>query len=104
MSDWEAITDEAERLAQQFRQRGIDLAEAENVVDYYVLKAYDDGAVARYLRLMATAPPPRSRRSQSHFRNLLAVWEAWHPNLPNRDKARAWGWGVRAAKTQSSGR
>ena len=98
MSDWDAILDEAERLARQFRQRQMDLSEAEKVGDYYVHKEYSDEAMARYLELMARNPPPRSRRSQRHFKNLWDIWRTWYPNLVGKDKARSWGWGVRMAK------
>ena len=100
MSNWDTILDEAERLARQFRQHGVDLSEAEKVGDYYVYKNCDDQAMACYLELMAKNPPPRSRRSQSHFKNLWDIWRAWRPNLSGKDKALSWGWGVRIAKAR----
>jgi len=100
MLDWEGIKDEAEQLAAQFRRLEVDLAEAEKAGDYYVIKGCDDTAMARYLKLMATNPPPRSRRSQRHFRSLRNIWRSWRTGLSGKDKARAWGWGVREAKAQ----
>jgi len=100
MTDWEAIMREAERLAAQFRRLGVDLAEAEKVGDYYVYKGCDDQAMLRYLEMMAEDPPPRSRRSQRHFKNLGDIWRSWQPSLSKLDKARAWGWGVRIAKAR----
>ena len=104
MTDWEAIMREAERLAKQFRRLGVDLAEAEKVGDYYVYKGCDDQAMLRYLEMMAKNPPPRSRRSQRHFKNLWDIWRSWQPSLSGLDKARAWGWGVRIAKAIRVGR
>jgi hypothetical protein len=98
MSDWDIILGEAERLAIQFRRLGVDLSEAEKVGDYYIHKNYSDKAMGRYLELMAKSPPPRSRRSQGHFKNLWDIWRTWDTNLAGKDKARAWGWGVRIAK------
>lgn len=100
MTDWESIMAEAERLAAQFRRLGVDLAEAKKVGDYYVYKGCDDQAMLRYLEMMAKNPPPRSRRSQRHFKNLWDIWRSWQPSLSGPDKARAWGWGVRMAKTK----
>jgi hypothetical protein len=104
MTDWDAILNEAERLAMQFRRLEVDLSEAEKVGDYYVYKGCDDDAMARYLELIAKSPPPRSRRSQRHFKNLWDIWRNWHPSLSTPDKARAWGWGVRIAKVRRGGR
>ncbi|HIC92889.1 MAG TPA: hypothetical protein EYP09_01370 [Anaerolineae bacterium] len=98
MTDWEAILREAERLATQFRRLEVDLAEAEKIGDYYVYKEYNEGAMLHYLEMMARNPPPRSRRSQRHFKSLWDIWQSWQPSLPGPDKAKAWGWGVRIAK------
>jgi len=100
MADWETIMAEAERLATQFRRLGVDLAEAEKVGDYYVYKGHDEEAMLHYLEMMAKNPPPRSRRSQRHFKNLWDIWRSWQPSLSRLDKARAWGWGVRIAKAR----
>lgn len=99
MSDWEVILNEADWLAQQLRQRQVDLAEAEKVGDYFVSKKYDETALLQFLDLMAKRPPPRSRRSQPYFQNLHAIWQTWRSRLTGPDKARAWGWGVRVAKS-----
>jgi hypothetical protein len=99
MSDWNVILDEAEWLARQFRQRGVDLSEAEKAGDYYTHKGCNEKTMTEYLELMATRPPLRSRRSLRHFQNLHEVWQSWRTNLQGKDKARAWGWGVRRAKS-----
>ena len=104
MSDWDAILDEAQRLAQDLRQRGVDLAEAQKAGDYYVYKNCDDEAMGRYLERMANNPPSRSRRSQRHFKNLWDIWRTWRTPLPAKDKARAWGWGLREARALRGGR
>lgn len=98
MSDWEVILNEADWLAQQLRQRQVDLAEAEKVGDYFVSKKYDETGLIHFLELMAKRPPPRSRRSQRHFQNLYDLWQIWPSRLTGPAKARAWGWGVRVAK------
>jgi hypothetical protein len=101
MSTWDDIQNEAEWLAQQFRQRNVDLAEATKAGNYYTSKDYDNKAFARFLELMAKNPPPRSRRSQQHFKNLWDIWRSWKPSLMEKDKAYAWAWGVRLAKAKS---
>lgn len=98
MSDTDAMLDDAEWLARQLRQRNVDLSEAQKAGGYYASKEYDDKAMARYLQVMATNPPPRSQRSQSHFRNLWDIWRTWQTGLTGKDKAQAWGWGVRLAR------
>lgn len=98
MPDWDRILDESQWLAREFRRRRVDLSEAKKAGDYYASKSYDDKAMGRYLKHMADRPPPRSRRSQPHFENLNQIWQAWHTTLKGRDKARAWGWGIREAR------
>lgn len=101
MSTWDDIQNEAEWLAQQFRQRNVDLAEAKKAGDYYISKECDGKAFAQFLKLMAQNPPPRSRRSQQHFKNLWDIWRSWNPIFTEKEKARAWAWGVRLAKVRS---
>ena len=103
MTDWEAIMREAERLAKQFRRLDVDLSEAEKVGDYYAYKGYKDATMLHYLEMMAKNPPPRSRRSQRHFKNLWDIWRSWQPSLSGLDKARAWRWGVRLARVLRGG-
>jgi len=99
MSTWDDIQNEAEWLAQQFRQRNVDLAEVEKAGDYYISRQCNDKDMGHYLKLMATNPPIRSRRSQNHYRNIQQVWVNWRPTLKEgKDKARAWAWAVRLAK------
>jgi hypothetical protein len=99
MSDTNAMLNDAEWLARQFRQRDVDLSEAQKAGAYYISKKCNDAAMARYLELMATNPPPRSQRSRSHFRNLWDIWRTWQTGLTGKDKAQAWGWGVRLARS-----
>jgi dsDNA-binding SOS-regulon protein len=96
MPDWDAIMDEAERLAELLQQKQIDLSEAEKLLGYFVYKNYDPAAVSRYLDIMSKNPPPRSKRSQS----LKEIWSGWRTDLAGADKARAWGWAVRIARTK----
>jgi len=100
MPDWDAIMDEAERLAGLLQQKQIDLSEAEKLLGYFVYKNYDPAAVSRYLDIMSENPPPRSKRSQLYFRSLKEIWSGWRTDLAGADKARAWGWAVRIARTQ----
>lgn len=104
MSEWDTIMQEAERVAGELRRLAVDLAEAEKVGDYFIGHDYDEAQMARYLELLATNPPVRSRRSQGHYRNLHEIWRRWRTSLEQIDKARAWGWGVRLAKTDKVGR
>lgn len=67
----------------------VDLAEAEKLLDYFVHRDFDSAAVNKYLSLMSESPPPRSRRSQLHFKNLKQIWDGWKPSLEREDKARA---------------
>jgi len=104
MVDWETIMKEAQWLATQFLRLNVDLAEAEKLLDYFAYKDFDSGAVSKYLDLMSQNPPPRSKRSQKHFSNLKQIWDDWRTKLGGRDKARAWGWGVREARAKRGGR
>lgn len=100
MSDWESIMAEAGRIAGELRQRAVDLAEAEKVGDYFISHSYKEDQITRYLELLATNPPVRSRRSQRHYQSLRDIWQRWRTGLKGPDKARAWGWGVRLAKIE----
>lgn len=99
-SDWNEILKEAEKIANQLLQRKVDLAEAEKLLAYFVHRDCVSEDVSDYLDEMSNNPPPRSRRSQSHFRNLQQIWGNWNPKLEFEDKARAWGWGVRNARAR----
>lgn len=100
MPNWDAIMEEAKHLENLLRRADVDLNEAEKALGYYIFKDYDDAAMERYLKEMATNPPPRSRRTQGYYRELSRVWQQWSTrcSLKGVDKARAWGWGVRMAK------
>ena len=100
MSDWERIMSEAEQLAAALRRQGVDLAEAEKAGDYFIGHQYDESSMMEYLALLATNPPQRSQRSQRHYQWIRDIWEGWRTQLRDKDKARAWGWGVRLAKAE----
>ena len=100
MSSWDAVMKEAKRLENMLRRAEVDLNEAEKALGYYLFKGYDEEAMARYLKEMASNPPPRSRRTQNYYRELSRIWQEWSKQCPlqGADKARAWGWGIRMAK------
>lgn len=100
MSDWDSIMAEAGRVAGELRRLAVDLAEAEKIGDYFIGHNYKEGQMTRYLELLATNPPVRSRRSQRHYQGLREIWQRWRTELRGPDKARAWGWGVRLAKIE----
>lgn len=101
MSDWDLIADEAEVVARRLRQDAVDLAEAEKAIDYFSGQLYNEEKMRHYLTLLAQNPPVRSKRSIHHYRNLQKIWQGWQTVLTGQDKARAWGWGVRLAKTSN---
>jgi hypothetical protein len=100
MTDWDAILTEADQLAGRLIRQNVDLAEAARLLDYFVYKDCDSAAVSKYLAQMSQSPPPRSRRSQMHFRNLRQIWDGWRTQLKGEDKARTWGWAVREARVR----
>lgn len=104
MSEWDTIMQEAERVSNELRRLAVDLAEAEKVGDYFIGHHYSEEQMQRYLELLATKPPVRSKRSQGHYRNLRDIWQRWCTPLQGVDKARAWGWGARLAKVEKAGR
>jgi len=100
MKDWDGITTEAEYVALQLRQNAVDLAEAEKAGNYFIDHKYDEEQMTRYLNLLAENPPVRSKRSVHHYRNLRKIWRNWRTALTKAEKAGAWGWGIRLAKTE----
>lgn len=98
MPNWDNIGTDAKWVARELERLEVDLAEAEKLVDYYLFKGCSEEAMLRYLDTLAQNPPPRSRRSQRHYRNLRDIWQRWNTTLTGVDKARAWGWAVRSAK------
>lgn len=100
MPNWDAIMKEAKRLENLLRRSDVDLNEAEKALGYYIFKGYDDAAMERYLKEMATNPPLRSNRTQGYYKELSRVWQQWSAQcaLSGIDKARAWGWGIRMTK------
>ena len=100
---WDEILTESQWLADQFRQRELDLSETEKAGDYYIHKDFSEEKMLEYLAMMARNPPPRSRRSQRYYIGLFDIWRQWasrNKKLTSVDKARAWGWAVRMAKSQ----
>ncbi len=100
MIDWEVIMADAEQIAREFRQHSVDLNEAEKAGDFYLTTNCDDAEMARYLELLATDPPERSKQSLRHYLGIRRIWENWNTSLEQTDKARAWLWGVRLAKSR----
>lgn len=98
---WNEIIEAAKRLEKLLCREGIDLNEAEKVIGYYLFKGCDERAMNRYLKEMAENPPPRSKRTKRYYRSLYRIWQQWSAQckLTGIDKARAWGWGVRMAKS-----
>lgn len=102
MPNWDAILNEAERLAESLLKQNVDLSEAEKLLHYFVYKGCDSTAISKYLSEMSENPPPRSRRSQMYFSGLKRIWEGWKTDLGPEDKARAWGWAVRQVRAKRS--
>lgn len=98
--DWDTLMKEAEDMADRLRQTGVDLNEAEKALTYYLHKNCDERAMSRYLELMATNPPLRSKRTQVHYRTIRSLWMSWRTGLRGLDKAGAWGWAVRLARVR----
>ncbi|MCD6508616.1 hypothetical protein J7M22_18600 [Candidatus Poribacteria bacterium] len=92
---------EAEKVANQLVRRDVDLSEAEKMLDIYVQSDYNEEMIRRYLDTMAKNPPPRSKQSQRYFRGMRDIWNMWKPELGGKEKAMAWGWGVRIAKART---
>ena len=97
--DWDRLMAEAEEMAQRLAQTGVDLNEAERALTYYLYKDCDEQAMRKYLEIMATKPPLRSKRSREHYQRMRDLWASWRTGLRDRNKARAWGWAVRLART-----
>jgi hypothetical protein len=96
--NWDRLMAEAEEMARRLAQTGVDLSEAEKALTYYVYKGFDEQAMRRYLELMATRPPLRSRKTQAHYRKMRDLWLSWRTGLRGEDKGRVWGWAVRLAR------
>lgn len=99
--DWDRIMEEAEKVANQLIRRDVDLDEAQKLLDFYVQNRFNEDLTRRYLEMMADNPPPRSKKSPGYFRGLRDIWKLWRPEISPRQKAMAWGWGVRLAKVRA---
>jgi dsDNA-binding SOS-regulon protein len=99
---WDKIMEAAKRLENLLRRADVDLNEAQKAIGYYLFKGCDDSAMERYLKEMAENPPPRSKQTQGYYKKIRHIWQQWSPKcgLTGIDKARAWGWGVRIAKSR----
>ena len=101
---WDKIMDAAKRLENLLRRADVDLNEAQKAIGYYLFKGCDDTAMERYLKEMAENPPPRSKQTRNHYQKIYRIWQEWSRHcksegLEGVDMARAWGWGVRIAKS-----
>lgn len=93
--DWHAICREADSLAQQFAQQGLDANECVKLGKLYAAHGYSDEWVAKYLQLMASDPPPRSRKTAPQYSRMRMIWHNWRTPLKGREKGIAWGWAAR---------
>jgi len=109
---WDKIMEAAELLSEEMLSAAREykdrqnkesfLDEAKKSLQYYIFKEYDETAMNRYLKEMAENPPPRSKQTQGYYKKIRHIWQQWSPKcgLTGIDKARAWGWGVRIAKSR----
>jgi dsDNA-binding SOS-regulon protein len=99
---WDKIMEAAKRLENLLRRADVDFNEAQKAIGYYLFKDCDEAAMERYLKEMAENPPPRSKQTQGYYKKIRHIWQQWSPKcgLIGIDKARAWGWGVRIAKSR----
>ncbi len=98
--DWERLMSEADQLARRIQGSDVDLSEAKKALDYYLYKGCDEQAMRRFLEVMATNPPARSRKTQVYYRSIRDLWLSWRTGLSGRDKARVWGWAIRLARAR----
>lgn len=95
--DWEKIMSDAEVIKNKLLLLNVDLSEAQKLGSYFNYNKYDERSLNRYLRTMAENPPPRSKITQRHYRGLQQIWREWKTELQGKEKAIAWGWGVKMA-------
>jgi len=108
---WDKIMEAAELLSEEmlgaaeeykkWERKKSFLGETEKSLQYYIFKEYDETAMNRYLKEMAENPPPRSKQTQGYYKKIRHIWQQWSPKcgLTGIDKARAWGWGIRIARS-----
>lgn len=108
MTDWEQIIGEAQPLAvafqaqlrnEQANDRDAGFNEAQKALNYYLSHHYDESAFNAYLNALVERTPARTRRSLPYYRAIRTLWRSWQTALTGQDKARAWGWAIRLAKT-----
>jgi len=109
---WDKIMEAAELLSEEmlgaaeeykkWERKKSFLGETEKSLQYYIFKEYDETAMNRYLKEMAENPPPRSKQTQGYYQKIYHIWQQWSPKcgLTGIDKARAWGWGIRMARSE----
>ena len=97
---WDKIIEEAEKLEYRFLRQDVDLSEAEKAGDFFMSNQCNEEQMGRYLNILATNPPERSKKSKGYYRNMRNIWQSWQTDLEGKNKARAWGWGIRLAKSQ----
>lgn len=97
---WDEIIAEAEKLEYRFLRQEVDLSEAEKAGDFFMSNGYNESKMGQYLKILATNPPERSKKSKAYYRNMYNIWRSWQTDLEDKNKARAWGWGIRLAKSQ----
>jgi len=101
--DWDTVIEKAQELARHLNQEGVDLNEAEKLIDYAVSawKADPQGAedrLQKYLDYLSCQPLPRSRRTQPSYQAMARLWKTLPPNVAFDDRLRLWGWAVRIAR------
>ena len=96
----EEMLSAAEEYEKEERKKSF-LGEAEKYLKYYIFKEYDETAMNRYLEEMKGNPPPRSKQTRGYYEKIYHIWQRWSPKcgLTGIDKARAWGWGIRMARS-----
>lgn len=98
--DWETIVQEGKKLASLISGGKVDLNEAQKVLEFYVDAKYDDARLREFLDIMLHDPPQRSRKTEMYYQNLTTGLRQWRTNLQGKDKALAWGWAIRIARSE----
>ncbi len=98
--DWERIVTEGRRLAHLIPQDRVNPSESEAGLEYYISTGFNDEKLAKFLDLMISNPPRRSRRTRGYYENLKrALLHTWNTSLTGEEKAMAWGWAIRTVKS-----
>ncbi|MBE3577767.1 MAG: hypothetical protein IMX00_08760 [Limnochordales bacterium] len=102
VGEWEAIVREAERLAPRLMPADKTwdvVGEAKRIPDVLKSFGYDEDKLAKYLHIMATNAPPRSKKTEKQYQEIERIWRSWAGTCPltPQAKAKAWAWAVRIA-------